>query len=483
MNYPRWLQNLPRADFLRSVGLYVLPDRLFLIRLRKDLIRVSVVGEETREIPAAQETTSRRQALSEAVRSLLPHFDPVKDPFYICLSPDQAICVQLLLPRAAAENLPQVLGYEIERHVPFRREEVYYDFLPMGKRGDTITLFLFATPKRILDEILDVLSAFGVHPKGVETTATALSNCLLFCTGGISGPTVVLGAQDRTWEMIGLDSKSNGWIQEPEILFSHWLPQTDWIQGLGREIFNRCLHGSPRLFGWGYTQDFLRFVKGESLQLDDLLALGKARLGAEKGMSHTFFLPAVGAALRGIREATFAVNLLPGVADEGRGRALSWLNSYLVVLLLIGLILWGGSYPLKDEIRLRQLQRENQKVSPSVDALRGEEEGLSRLHKEISFLSELKGRRGEILLVLDELSRVVPNSAYLSNLRYRDRTVELQGSAESASNLVPTLERSPLFKNVAFNAPSNRGRDNRETFSLKAELERPEMPDTKGVKP
>jgi hypothetical protein len=47
----------------------------------------------------------------------------------------------------------------------------------------------------------------------------------------------------------------------------------------------------------------------------------------------------------------------------------------------------------------------------------------------------------------------------------------MQGSAESASTLIPLLERSPVFENVGFNAPSNRGRDNRETFSLKAELE------------
>jgi hypothetical protein len=29
-----------------------------------------------------------------------------------------------------------------------------------------------------------------------------------------------------------------------------------------------------------------------------------------------------------------------------------------------------------------------------------------------------------------------------------------------------------LFENVGFNAPSNRGRDNRETFSLKADVEK-----------
>ena len=54
--------------------------------------------------------------------------------------------------------------------------------------------------------------------------------------------------------------------------------------------------------------------------------------------------------------------------------------------------------------------------------------------------------------------------------------IEVQGSAENASTLIPLLERSVLFENVNFNAPSNRGRDNRETFSLKADLEKLKEP-------
>jgi hypothetical protein len=46
--------------------------------------------------------------------------------------------------------------------------------------------------------------------------------------------------------------------------------------------------------------------------------------------------------------------------------------------------------------------------------------------------------------------------------------------------MIPLLERSALFENVGFNAPSNRGRDNRETFSLKADIERPKE---KAIKP
>lgn len=474
MLYLRWFHNLSRADFLKSVGLYVMPDRLFLVRMRKDLLRLSVLEEEVREIPPVEDAYGRRQALGESLRSLLAHFDPVKDPLYICLSPEQVTVLQLFLPQAAEQNLPQVLDYEIERYIPFRREDVYYDFLPMGKKGDKISVFLFAVPKRTLDEIMDTLSTFGIRPKGVETTTTALSNYLLFCAGALPSSSLVLGGQDRAWEVIGLNATENGWRKDHEILFSHWLPQTEWIQGPRREILHSCLQDSIKFFGWGYISDLLLSLGRESLQFEDMVVLGKEKLGGDKTLSHSFFLPAVGTALRGLREDTFSVNLLPGARGTSQGRALSWVNLYLAALLLIGLIVWGGSYPVKDEIRLRQLQKENQKLGPAVEALRKEEEALNGLRQEISFISGKKERKGEIFLVLDELSRIVPNNAYVSNLRYREGTVELQGSAENASNLVPLLERSPVFKSVGFTAPSNRGRDNRETFSLKAELERQE---------
>ena len=35
MNLPQWLHNLYRADFLRSVGLYIMRDHLVLVRMRK----------------------------------------------------------------------------------------------------------------------------------------------------------------------------------------------------------------------------------------------------------------------------------------------------------------------------------------------------------------------------------------------------------------------------------------------------------------
>ena len=88
----------------------------------------------------------------------------------------------------------------------------------------------------------------------------------------------------------------------------------------------------------------------------------------------------------------------------------------------------------------------------------------------------------------NEITKLVPTNAYLSNFRFRDQVLEVQGNAENASALIPVLERSPLFENVGFTAPSNRGRDNRETFSLKAILEKAKIEkavkaDEKAAKP
>jgi general secretion pathway protein L len=144
----------------------------------------------------------------------------------------------------------------------------------------------------------------------------------------------------------------------------------------------------------------------------------------------------------------------------------------MISCLVLALIGWGASYPIKDEMRLRQLQQENQKLEPSVEALRRQDAQLQTVRKEMQFLTDIDRRKGEVLRVLEELSKVVPTSAYLSNFRYRSGVLEVQGNAENASSLIPLLEKSALFENVGFNAPSNRGRDNRETFSLKADLEK-----------
>jgi Tfp pilus assembly protein PilN len=494
MNLSTTIRNLPHADFLRSVGVYITRDHLVLVRLRKNFLNVSLLQQQMRELPVGEnrqaiseltgwiaedvreialkaEHDSRERALRQAILSLLPHFSAGRDSLYVCVPQEQAIVQTVYLPQAAEANLQQVLEYEIERQLPFSRDEIFYDYLPIGKRGDKIGLYLFAIPKKHLTGVLDVLESFGIVPSGVETTATALANYLLFCKKDLAGSAAIVGGHAEVCELIGVRTDAAGWSHAPELLFSHRLPGSEWAEGIGKELIAECLRQTPNLYGWGNAEQVLHSGSGETLAYEDLTTLGAEKLGSVQLTAAT--LPAIGAALRGVREAPLETNFLRPAGDVRGGRkTFSLLDSVMIGLLALALLGWGISYPIKDELRLRQLQQENQKTEPSVEALRGEEKQLEMARKEVQFLSDIERRKGEVLRVLDELSKVVPTSAYLSNFRYRNGVLEVQGNAENASTLIPLLEKSPLFENVAFNAPSNRGRDNRETFSLKAELEK-----------
>ncbi len=470
-------------------------DRLILVRLRKALNNISLLAQEAYDLPIADEkhalsgltgwipedtseiavkvaSDSSEQTLKQALIALMPHYRPHKDAFYICLPQEQAVAQEITLPLAAESNLQQVLDYEIERYLPFRREDVYYDYVRTSNKGDKIALMLFAVPKKTLAPLLGALSALGVKVHGVETSVTAMANLLLFC-GGDSGEAVAaVGGHNGDLELVGVQNRNGGWRPMAELLFSYWLPESNLAPGPRRELLQQCVRTATKLFSWGAGRDALVASNGAARVDEDLVVAGNQKLRGSLKIDHASVLPAVGAALRGLRETSFSGNvLLAEVKDGQRAGVLSYVNAVLAGLLVLGLCAWVAIYPIKDELRLRQLQAEVQKIEPSVTALRHEEEALKKARSEQSFFMSLDERRGEVLKVLDELTKVVPAGAYLSNLRFRAGSVEIQGSAENASGLIPLLERSPVFENVGFNAPSNRGRDNRETFSLKAELE------------
>jgi len=493
----RQLKDFARADFLSSVGLYLTSDRLFMVRLRKSLLTLSMLEQEQRDLPEGDahpasadltgwvaedvreialkgEGDGRERALRQALVSLLPHINAGGGQVYVCLPQDQAIVQQVLLPTAAQDNISQVLEYEIERQLPFKRDEIYYDYLPIGKKGEKLGVYVFAIPKKRLDGLLALLNSLGINPRGVETTATALANYLLYTGESGAGGAAVVAGHPSGWELIGVEAKSSDWKSAGELLFSHRFSTAEWAHGAGQETLQDGLRRVPKIFRCGDLAALNGLAVDRLTAAGELAAAGQRRLPWLKAESAPEFIPAVGAALRGVREASLKTNLLHQAVGEGDGsKSLSLLNTVLSVVLFIALIGWAASFPIKDELRLRQLQKENQNLTPAVEALRREDDQLERLRKEVGFLSELEQRRGEVLRVLDELSKVVPNNAYLSNLRYRAGVMEVQGNAENASALIPLLERSPVFENVNFNAPSNRGRDNRETFSLKADIEKP----------
>ena len=86
------------------------------------------------------------------------------------LSPHHVLRRVFALPAAAAENLDQVVAFEMDRLTPFKADQVYYQARPVQKNAgsDQIDVELVLVLRDTLDEILDRLSAWGLMPEVVD---------------------------------------------------------------------------------------------------------------------------------------------------------------------------------------------------------------------------------------------------------------------------------------------------------------------------
>jgi general secretion pathway protein L len=99
-------------------------------------------------------------------------------------------------------------------------------------------------------------------------------------------------------------------------------------------------------------------------------------------------------------------------------------------------------------------------------------EQLEQLAQTNQFLLAEKARRPMATDVLAELTRLVPDEAYLSQLVLHEDEVQLYGSAATASDLIGLLDQSFLFRAPQFRSPvtPDVADDRAERFHLSVEL-------------
>ena len=126
------------------------------------------------------------------------------------------------------------------------------------------------------------------------------------------------------------------------------------------------------------------------------------------------------------------------------------------------------------------LQRQRAKLATLTDQLaasRVEAEQSHALREELdqltqtgSFLVAEKERRPMTSEVLADLTRLMPDQAYLSQLMLQGGEVQLHGWAATASDLISLLDQSPLFRAPQFRSPVTQEEVGVERFHLSVEL-------------
>ena len=96
--------------------------------------------------------------------------------------------------------------------------------------------------------------------------------------------------------------------------------------------------------------------------------------------------------------------------------------------------------------------------------------GAAAINDRVSVVN-LKAERPATVHVLDELTRLMPDTAFLTEFSIAGDTVDISGFAPRAAALVPQLERSQEFSNVTLSAPVTfDDARNKERFSYRLQL-------------
>jgi Tfp pilus assembly protein PilN len=409
----------------------------------------------------------RAEALSTALTEFLRDIEVTPDQVVLCLSRRVACVSRLIVPETARGSLPQILDYEVERLLPFPKEEIYYDHLTYRAGGaeGRIGVTVICLPRRVVDEHLELLAQ--LRPQMVTVSSSALASTLAFCTPPTVTPCVVIAPENGEMEL--------SFIEKNQLIASH-LFSLAHVQG--REEFTDLLaQGAARNLPGVALQEMSVFASEVNGKLPlgketahDLTSLIASRLPLPEGVSlSAAALPALGAALQAVGEATVEVNLLPVDKRAQREKRLSPLTLILGALVVLLGAVWAVGVVVQEHRILNSLTQQSKALEPAVQQVLAQEEESQRLLGRLQTVREATDKR--VVPLLKDLTELIPVDVYLTNFRYKDGSVELSGvAAKSASDLVAVLEGSTCLRNVAPKAPFTKTA-NGETFTLGAQVE------------
>ena len=176
-------------------------------------------------------------------------------------------------------------------------------------------------------------------------------------------------------------------------------------------------------------------------------------------------MPAYGLALKAFQTPPTDINLLPPRLRKRASRAGLFTMVSLGVLLVLLLLAWAGGNVLQRRLTLDRLNAELKTLSTVIAEIERDRNECARLENQLKALQDLYAGPSA-LEILKELSERIPETAWVMGFTFSDNGVELEGEADSASELIPLLDESPVFRDVVFLSTITKTREGKDRFRI-----------------
>ncbi len=453
-----------------SVGLTISKDKIKIVQLKGTHKKLTSIKTHTLEL-----NTSLSETASD-IKRFFKKNNIKTNSVCLNLSRRQILASIIELPAIKKDLITQALKYEIEEHIPYPMNEVYYDYQILGQEEKKTNILLVAVKKEIVDSYVQLLSQVSLNPIFVDIDSFGVINlCLELFSKEFKQNTVLLISG-------GTDCSEISLFKNEKLQFSKSLPPILNNATFLEEIKKIIDYFQTQLEGFRID----KIILTEGILTNDLTNLarkGQEELGIpiitvnpvaaliRKDSANLEKLITISSAFRGIKEGKLIIDLSPG--KEARVKEIKKKNyTRTGVLLIIIFILSSGIFHLnlmRKERQLYTLETIIRKNQPIINELMIHKKQLLELQEESKLLQGTNENKTEFLDLLLELSTILPSNVWIKNITFEgDKLKELRGSTlGSSSLLLPILEASPYFEQAEFIGSIITNQEIEE-FSLKA---------------
>ncbi len=403
-----------------------------------------------------------------------------KDNIVLGIPRKDIVLRYLDFPSEVADNLKQVVHYQVQTLEPTEEEECYYGYVPLEGNGSKtkITVLLAMIKKAVLDEHLQYLLDLGIRPSMVLGCSIGLSNIYLHSQKDFRDKTYILAdLSPSSLELIA--------VQHGALIYSREVAKEsdqDW-----KDLILHAIDEAASKMRLGPDDTVEKIVlAGESAEsahvkikeeIPDCELLKRSvpfDVPGETGPHLQEAITSLGLAFTGlVRRPFMKMNLLP---TELRIHQTRWayvpaiLLAFVILALLFGI---GFHRTVQNGKMIDKLDREIQKLADPVARVQSLRDEADELKKRIDSIEEILNEKDMNLEILRELTTILPSDTFLNTYSYRDGTIRIGGSSGSSSDLISKLEDSPLLKNVTTGGSITKDqRTGKYRFTLNAELEK-----------
>lgn len=166
------------------IGLDISDLSLKLVQLykRRDKIKIQALGKLN--LPAgiiANGEIKNKSELIKAIKKITsdPQYGKVISGEVVACLPESKTFIKLIDVQKSPNSLDDVIGPEIEKHVPLTLNEIYHDWQIIEELTDKYQVLIGAAPKNIVNQYTNLLDEAKLSPIALEIEPVAICRSLL----------------------------------------------------------------------------------------------------------------------------------------------------------------------------------------------------------------------------------------------------------------------------------------------------------------